>query len=159
MAPRLVRRSWRRPDQRLPPPPSRRRRPSSAPLVFPSHRRRVLSVHVFRDLPLPAAISGPAVGRGAQALAARATGPPQPQPPAVQALAGCVRRRPWPATVRRYFCALEAATSSRPLEPVLLVSMFKFRSSICLVHYQCTLCCLISSWNLLVIIKPFISVL
>ncbi|KAG2612963.1 hypothetical protein PVAP13_4KG326910 [Panicum virgatum] len=35
-------------------------------------------------------------------------------PPAVQALAGCVRRRPWLATVRRYFCALEAAAVTHP---------------------------------------------
>jgi hypothetical protein len=33
----------------------------------------------------------------------------------------CIRRWPRPATVRRYFCASEAATSSWPPELVLLV--------------------------------------
>jgi len=51
-----------------------------------------------------------------------------------------VRHQTWPATVRWYFCALEAATSFRPPERVFLVSMFKFQSSVCLVHYQCALC-------------------
>ncbi|XP_039773592.1 uncharacterized protein LOC120641489 isoform X1 [Panicum virgatum] len=44
-------------------------------------------------------------------------------PPAVQALAGCIRRRPWLAPVRRYFCALEAVTHPGHWNRCFLVDM------------------------------------